>query len=132
MLVSNHGYSTGRAMLSFLVFMLLGTAMYATALFVFQQPFLPVEFDPSPVTYQFAFGLAELSVTAGCPGLDVMHYALDSALPLIDLSQDMRCRFTPEGPARGLWLMLHSLYVVAGTALSAVVVLTLTGVLRQD
>ena len=41
-------------------------------------------------------------------------------------------RFTPEGPARGLWLLLHSLYVIAGTALSAVVVLTLTGVLRED
>ena len=66
------------------------------------------------------------------PGLDVLHYALDAALPLIDLSQDLRCRFTPEGPARGFWLLLHSLYIIAGAALSAVVVLTLTGVLRQD
>ncbi len=132
MLISNHGYSTRRAITSFLAFVLLGTAMYATALFGFGQPFLPVEFDPSPVTYEFAFGLAQHSTTEGCPGLDVMHYALDAALPLIDVSQDMRCRFTPDGPARGLWLLLHSLYVVAGAALSAVVVLTLTGVLRQD
>jgi hypothetical protein len=61
-----------------------------------------------------------------------MHYALDAALPVIDLAQDMRCRFTPEGPLRWFWLLLHSAYVIIGAALSAVVVLTLTGVLRQD
>lgn len=132
MLISHHGYSTSRAVLSFVVFILLGTSMYATALFAFQQPFLPVEFDPSPVNYQFAFGLFESSVERGCPGLDVMHYALDAALPVIDLSQDMRCRFSPQGPARDIWLLLHSVFVLAGAALSAVVVLTLTGVLRRD
>jgi hypothetical protein len=61
-----------------------------------------------------------------------MHYALDAALPVIDLSQDLRCRFSPEGSHRWLWLLLHSIYVITGAALSAVVVLTLTGVLRQD
>lgn len=132
MLVSSHGYSTSRAVLSFLVFVLFGTAMYATAIFGFQQPFMPVENPPEPVTYQFAFDLAELTTTRGCPGLDVFHYALDAALPVIDLGQDMRCRFTPEGPGRWIWLLLHSAYVIAGAALSAVVVLTLTGVLRQD
>ncbi|MDX1498818.1 MAG: hypothetical protein R3176_02910 [Woeseiaceae bacterium] len=132
MLVSHYGYSTSRAVASFLVFVLLGTVMYATALFGFGQPFVPVEHDPAPVTYEFAFGLAELSSDEGCPGLDVIHYALDSAMPVIDLGQDLRCRFTPEGPARWIWLILHSAYVVAGAALSAVVVLTLTGVLRQD
>jgi len=84
------------------------------------------------VTYEFAFGLAELAVEQGCPGLHVMHYALDAALPVIDLSQDLRCRFTPEGPGAWLWLLLHSIYVITGAALSAVVILTLTGVLRQD
>ena len=132
MLISKHGYSTSRAVLSFLVFVLLGTAMYATALFAFQQPFIPVEYEPAPVTYEFAFNLAQLTAAKGCPGLDVMHYALDAALPVIDLGQDLRCRFTPEGPNRWLWLLLHSAYVIAGAALSAVVVLTLTGVLRQD
>ena len=33
---------------------------------------------------------------------------------------------------RWFWLLLHSIYVITGAALSAVVVLTLTGVLRQD
>ena len=132
MLVSKHGYSTSRAAVSFLIFVLLGTAMYATALFAFQQPFVPVENPPEPVTYRFAFDLFELTTTEGCPGLDVMHYALDAALPVIDLSQDLRCRFTPEGPGRWLWLLVHSAYVIAGAALSAVVILTLTGVLRQD
>jgi hypothetical protein len=132
MLVSSYGYSTSRAIVSFLVFLMLGTAIYATALFGFQQPFVPVENPPEPVNYEFAFGLLESSTDSGCPGLDVMHYALDAALPVIDLAQDLRCRFTPEGPARWLWLLLHSLYVLGGAALSAVVVLTLAGVLRQD
>jgi len=132
MLVSLHGYSTSRAILSFAVFVLLGAIMYATALFVFQQPFVPVESAPEPATYRFAFGLAEISTERGCPGLHVMNYALDAALPVIDLGQDQRCRFTPEGSFSWLWLMLHSAYVIIGAALSAVVVLTLTGVLRQD
>ena len=132
MLVSQHGYSSSRAVLSFLVFMLLGTLMYATALFAFGQPFLPVEHDPEPVTYEFAFGLAQASTERGCPGLHVMHYALDAALPVIDLSQDLRCRFSPEGAYRWIWLLLHSVYVIMGAALSAIVILTLTGVLRQD
>jgi len=132
MLISKHGYSTSRAVVSFLVFVLLGTVMYATALFGFGQPFLPVESDPAPVTYEFAFGLAQATVERGCPGLNVLHFALDAAMPVIDLSQDMRCRFTPQGSFGWLWLLLHSVYVIAGAALSAVVVLTLTGVLRQD
>lgn len=106
--------------------------MYATALFGFGQPFLPVESDPEPVTYQFAFGMLQANAERGCPGLHVMHYALDAALPVIDLAQDLRCRFTPQGSLRWLWLALHSIYVITGAALSAVVVLTLTGVLRQD
>jgi hypothetical protein len=132
MLLSQYGYSTSRAVLSFLVFVMLGTAMYATALFGFGQPFLPVETDPQPVTYEFAFGVLQTTVESGCPGLHVMHYALDAALPVIDLAQDMRCRFTPQGTLRWLWLLLHSFYVIIGAALSAVVVLTLTGVLRED
>ena len=132
MLVSHYGYSTSRAVASFLVFVLLGFLMYATALFGFQQPFVPVENPPEPVTYELAFGLFRSTSDAGCPGLDVMHYALDAALPVIDLTQDLRCRFTPEGPARWFWLLLHSLYVLGGAALSAVVVLTLSGVMRQD
>ena len=132
MVISKHGYSTGRAMLSLLIFVLFGAAMYATALFIFQQPFLPIENSPEPVNYEFAFGLAQLATERGCPGLDVLHFALDAAMPVIDLGQDLRCRFTPEGPGRGFWLFLHSAYVIIGAALSAVVVLTLTGVLRQD
>lgn len=132
MIISHHGYSTSRAVLSFLVFVLLGTLMYSSALFMFEQSFVPVENPPELVTYEFAFGLAKLTTENGCPGLDPLHYALDAAMPVIDLGQDLRCRFMPEGPLRWLWLLLNSLYVIAGAALSAVVVLTLTGVLRRD
>ena len=132
MLVSHHGYSSSRAVLSFLIFVLLGTAMYATALFGFNEPFVPYETDPAPAEYAFAFDMFHRSAERGCPGLDPMHYALDVVLPVINLGQDNYCRFAPEGPWRWLWLLLHSFYAVAGTAMSAVVVLTLTGVLRRD
>ena len=78
------------------------------------------------------FGLGEVAAPLGCPGLDTLHYAFDFALPVIDLGQDSFCRFVPTGPARWFWLALHSLYGVIGAALSAVVILTLTGVLRRD
>jgi hypothetical protein len=132
MLISHHGYSSSRAVLSFLIFVLLGTVMYAMALFGFGQPFLPIEADPEPVIYEFAFGAFRATSEQGCPGLHVMHYALDAALPVIDLGQDLRCRFSPDGSLRWIWLLLNSLYVITGAGLSAVVVLTLTGVLRQD
>ena len=132
MMISHHGYSTSRAVASFVIFVLLGTIMYASALFAFQQGFVPVENSPEAVTYEFAFGLLQRSTEQGCPGLDPLHFALDAALPVIDLGQDQRCRFMPVGPLRWLWLLLNSLYVIAGAALSAVVVLTLTGVLRRD
>jgi hypothetical protein len=32
------------------------------------------------------------------PGLNVFEYALDVALPLINLGQDTYCRFAPVGP----------------------------------
>jgi hypothetical protein len=132
MVVSQHGYSTSRAILSFVVFVLFGGAMYGLALYVFEQPFLPIEGPPEVVTYRAAFGLASLYAERGCPGLDVMHYALDAALPVIDLGQDLQCRFSPEGPGRWIWLLLNSAFVIVGAALSAIVVLTLTGVLRRD
>jgi len=131
-LVSHHGYSRARAVLSFLLFVVRGGAFYAVALWGYDQPFVPYETDPVPVVYRFAFDLAATSHERGCPGLDVLHFALDAALPVINLGQDNYCRFAPEGSWRWLWLTLHALYVIAGTALSAVVVLTLTGVLRRD
>lgn len=132
MLISHHGYSTSRAVYSFLVFVLLGAAMYTVAVLNFGQPFFPFEQPPEPTSYIMPFGLGEVAAPLGCPGLDTLHYAFDFALPVIDLGQDSFCRFVPTGPARWFWLALHSLYGLFGAALSAVVVLTLTGVLRRD
>jgi hypothetical protein len=132
MLVSHHGYSSGRAMLSFVIFVMLGALMYSIALWGFEQPFLPLQVSPEPAEYVLPFDLARVSTDRGCPGLNVFEYALDVALPVINLGQDTYCRFAPEGPWRWVWSLLHSLYVLVGTALSAVVVLTLTGVLRRD
>ena len=132
MLVSHHGYSSGRAVASFLIFVLLGALMYSIAVWGFQQPFVPFETSPEPVEYVLPFDLARVSIDQGCPGLNVFEYALDVALPLINLGQDTYCRFAPQGAWRWVWSLLHSFYVLVGTALSAVVVLTLTGVLRRD
>src|SRR5262249_39088709 len=132
MLVSHHGYSSGRAMLSFVIFVMLGAFMYSVALWGFEQPFLPLQVSPEPTEYVAPFDLARVTTERGCPGLNVLEYALDIALPVISLGQDTYCRFAPEGPWGWLWSLLHSVYVLVGTALSAVVVLTLTGVLRRD
>ncbi len=132
MLVSHHGYGSGRAIASFLIFVVLGALMYSVAVWGFDQPFVPFETSPEPVEYVLPFDLARVATDRGCPGLNVFEYALDVALPLINLGQDTYCRFAPEGAWRSVWSLLHSVYVLVGTALSAVVVLTLTGVLRRD
>lgn len=132
MLISHHGYSSGRAIASFLVFVALGACLYSVALWGFDQPFLPIEAEPVAVEYVLPFDLARVPADRGCPGLDVVVFALDVALPVITLGQDNYCRFVPQGDFRLLWSLLHSLFAIAGTALSAVVVLTLTGVLRRD
>ncbi|MEM8563621.1 MAG: hypothetical protein AAGF57_15400 [Pseudomonadota bacterium] len=132
MLISQHGYSTSRAVYTFLLFVLAGAVMYTLAIYQFGQPFYPFEHEPEPTTYILPAGLGTIDAPLGCPGLDTVQYALDFALPVINLGQDTFCRFVPDGPARWLWLTLHSLYGVIGAVLSAVVVLTVTGILRRD
>ena len=132
MLLSHHGYSTGRAVCSFLIFVMLGAVMYTVAVRDFGQPFFPFEQPPEATIYTLPLGLGDVAAPLGCPGLDTLHYALDFALPFINLGQDTFCRFVPNGSARWLWLALHNLYGLLGAALSAVVVLTLTGLLRRD
>jgi hypothetical protein len=132
MLVSRHGHSSARALGSFLAFLALGGVLYGTALWGFDQPFVPVERDPVSVEYTAGFGLLRTFHTEGCPALVVPYFALDAALPLIDIGQSSTCRFDPRGPTRWIWLLLHSVYTLLGAALSAVVVLTLSGLLRRD
>ena len=132
MLLSHHGYSTSRAVSSFLIFVFVGAAMYTAAVKGFDQTFYPFEQPPEPTEYTLPFGQGQVSTALGCPGLDTLHYALDFALPVINLGQDTFCRFVPVGPARGFWLALHSLFGLLGAGLSAVVILTLTGILRRD
>jgi hypothetical protein len=118
-------------MLSFVIFVMLGALMYSIAVWL-RTAVHPFEISPEHVEYVLPFNLARVVTDRGCPGLNVFEYALDVALPLINLGQDTYCRFAPEGPWRWVWSLLHSIYVLVGTALSAVVVLTLTGVLRRD
>jgi hypothetical protein len=132
MLVSRHGHSSARAIASFFLFIALRSALYGTALWGFDQPFVPVERDPTPSEYTAAFGLLHARHSEGCPALVIPFFALDAALPVVDIGQASTCRFDPRGPTRWIWLALHSIYTVLGAALSAVVVLTLSGLLRRD
>jgi len=132
MLVSLHGYSSARALVSLAAYIAVGTVFYAVALWGFGQPFVPVEGDPVVAHYALLFDLGGVTHARGCPDFALPWYALDIALPVIDLGQSSVCRFAPDGPARWIWLSLHSLYALAGAGLTAVVVLTLSGVLRRD
>ncbi len=132
MLLSNHGYSSSRALLSFLTFILLGALFYAIALWGFDQPFLPVELAPVPTRYAIFSDWIAASHAQGCPGLALPQYALDVALPVVELGQTSLCRFSPQGSFMWIWLILHAFYAIFGAALSAIVILTLTGVLRRD
>lgn len=132
MVLSCHGYSSSRALLSFILFIALGTVFYALALWGFDQPFLPVEVNPVPTHYVIFSDWLVSDHSQGCPGLALPQYALDVALPVVELGQTSLCRFAPQGSFMWLWLALHALYAIFGAALSAIVVLTLTGVLRRD
>ncbi len=132
MVLSHHGYSSSRALFSFIVFILLGTAFYAIALWGFDQPFLPVELAPVPTHYAIFSNWIVSDHDQGCPGLALPQYALDVALPVVDLGQSSLCRFAPQGGVLWIWQALHALYAIFGAALSAIVVLTFTGVLRRD
>ena len=130
--LSQHGYSSSRALLSSGMFILLGTLFYTIALWGFDQPFLPVELAPVPTHYTIFSDWAVTDHAQGCPGLALPQYALDVALPVIELGQTSLCRFAPQGGFMWVWLALHALYAIFGAALSAIVILTLTGVLRRD
>jgi len=132
MLVSQHGHSSARAVASFLLFIALGTMLYGSALWGFGQPFVPTEADPTPTDYTAPLGLLSTRHAEGCPPLVIPFFALDQAFPIIDIGQASTCRFDPRGRTRWIWLALHSLYMLLGAALSAVVVLTLSGLLRRD
>jgi len=130
--VSLHGYSSARALAAFVLFIAFGSVLYGTALWGFDQPFVPVEHDPEPTEYVTAFGWLRTTHVEGCPALVVPFFALDAAMPIVDVGQSSTCRFEPTGEARWLWLLLHSIYSVLGAALSAIVVLTLSGLMRRD
>jgi hypothetical protein len=132
MLISRHGYSSSRAALSFGVFVAFGSLVYALALWGFGQPFVPIEAEAVPFDYRLFIDAWTASHARGCPDLMLPQYALDAALPLVELGQTETCRFSPEGPGAWAWSAFHTAYRLAGAALSAVVVLTLTGLLRRD
>ena len=115
-IVSNYGYSPGRATLWSLVYIALGT------LAAFQL---------------YAHGAMILASTDADPStmFDPVSYALDSAIPLIDLNHDSAWTIDPaafpnEWSARTV-VIAKALYEILGMLLVSITVLTLAGTLRE-
>jgi hypothetical protein len=68
----------------------------------------------------------------GCPGHVAPIYALDVMIPVIDLGQRRACSFDPNGPFSSLWKIFHAFYAVFGAILTAITIVTLTGLMRRE
>ncbi|HHI82415.1 MAG TPA: hypothetical protein ENJ99_04605 [Rhizobiales bacterium] len=141
-LTSDFGYSGLKAVLSLLIWLAIGTTMYGAHAFA-------GNFGPAD---EVALGRHDTKADSlvywlppsapahekwrktvrGCPGLVSPVYALDVMLPLIGLGQRRLCAFDPQGPAAPLWRFWHAFYAIMGAILSAIAILTLTGLLRKE
>ena len=141
-LTCSFGYSSRKAVLSLLIWLAIGTGMYGAHAFA-------GNFGPAD---EVALGRHDTKADSlvywlppsapahekwrktvrGCPGLVSPVYALDVMLPLIGLGQRRLCAFDPQGPAAPLWRFWHAFYAIMGAILSAIAILTLTGLLRKE
>ncbi|PHR60884.1 MAG: hypothetical protein COA47_06665 [Robiginitomaculum sp.] len=143
------GFSGGRAISVLSLWILLGTMMFGAH--AFSGSFSPAEavmmgrhdagmnthitmlpFPPKPRPGQDLNTGWHQTVSRGCPGLVAPLYAIDVILPVIEFGQRRACAFDPMGPLAPLWRWLHLFYALIGAILSAIAVVTLTGLLRRD
>ena len=155
-LIAGHGYSPRRAALSTLLFAAAGAVLLTVALSLGLIVFVPVEIDlvttAPPTRYLIGLpsdwlaslpawlsalkGLEQHTLVQaphGCPALVTPLYALDLIVPLLDLGQESSCRLeTPGGIAGGSVQAARALYQILGAVMTAILITTLTGVLRRD
>ncbi len=143
------GFSGGRAVSVLSLWILLGTMMFGAH--AFTGSFSPAEavmmgrhtvgmnthttlmpFPTKPKPGQDLNSGLHQTVSRGCPGLVAPLYAIDVILPVIEFGQRRACAFDPLGPLAPLWRWLHLFYALIGAVLSAITVVTLTGLLRRD
>jgi hypothetical protein len=143
------GYSGSRAVSSLGVWILLGSMMFG--FHAFQGSFSPAEavmmgrhdagmnthtsllpIPPKPTPNSSTTDKWFQTTGRGCPGLVAPLYAVDVILPVIEFGQRRACAFDPQGPMAPFWRYLQLLYSLVGAILSAIAVVTLTGLLRKD
>lgn len=155
-LVSRYGYSSGHATVSTLIVATIGTVGLVLALMSPHVLFLPVEVElaeqapataywlglpdrwlaglPSAVQEQAAWlrGWSFHQTPHGCPALVAPVYALDLIVPLLDLGQESACRMETRGLVGG-WIQTGRVaYQIVGAIMTAILITTLTGILRRD
>ncbi|MFW2341572.1 hypothetical protein [Brevundimonas sp.] len=156
-LTSRYGFSPGRALFSMLGVVVLGWAGLSGAIALDLAVFLPGEADTlagaPPTVYLVGLPDAVLeplsvlvghdlipsmesgplaSVPHGCPALVVPLYALDLAIPILDLGQESACRMETRGLIGGWVQAVRVAYQILGGVMTAILITTLTGVLRRD
>jgi hypothetical protein len=63
--------------------------------------------------------------------IDPLLYAIDAFVPALDLGQEQRCQVSSEEKAR-VWRIINTLYVVLGWIVTALTILTVSGILRKQ
>ncbi len=114
--ISKYGYSPGRAIISSMLYLAIGVI---TAALLDAKGMLMLASTDFPQTTPF----------------DPLVYALDSAIPIIDLNQDSSWILNPEAIGSPVLLATlmsaKSVYEVVGMLLVSITILTLTGTLRD-
>lgn len=115
-LTSNYGYSPGRASLWALMLILLGTA--GAALF------------------DSAGAMVQRDISGGPMSFSALLYAIDVAVPFVDLGHDSAWRIDParltNWPGRTFIVQLsEAVYRLSGVVILSITVLTFSGVLRE-
>ncbi|PHS28122.1 MAG: hypothetical protein COA84_02420 [Robiginitomaculum sp.] len=135
-LTCRFGYSSSRAVLALMIWILIGSAFYGAH--AFSGSFGPAEqighgehasLSGTKVSIPGVF----TKTVRGCPGLIAPLYAMDTVLPIVEFGQRRACAFDPTGRfGAPLWRAFDFFYALIGAILFAITVVTLTGLLRED
>lgn len=63
--------------------------------------------------------------------IDPLLYAVDVFVPALDLGQEQRCQVSGKPEVR-IWRIINTLYVFAGWIVTALTILTLSGIMRRQ
>ncbi|PXA92235.1 hypothetical protein DMC25_05085 [Caulobacter sp. D4A] len=144
---SRYGYSPARALAWTTSYALAGGLILTVALHLGLVLFVPV--DGPAVDTQYIWrpeapaivpaalrerlpGARLARASEGCPAVVTPLYAVDLIIPVLDLGQESACRLETRGALGGGVQAGRVLYQILGAILTAVLITTLTGVLKKD